>query len=62
MDDCLVIYGGEKFSRTLLGPHDDYRLAMSPAVVGLRVPEIIITNEKCVNKSFPCFWKLWYKL
>jgi len=62
MDDGLVIHGGEKLSGTLLDPHDDHRLAMSLAVVGLRVPEIIITNEKCVNKSFPCFWKLWYKL
>ena len=52
----MVIHGG-----TLLDPHDDYRLAMS-LVVGLRVPEIIITNEKCVNKLFPGFWQIWDEL
>jgi len=62
MDDGLVIHGGEKLSGTLLDPHDDHRLAMSLAVVGLRVPEIIITNEKCVNKSFPGFWQIWDEL
>ena len=40
----MAIHGG-----TLLDPHDDCRLAMSLAVVGLRVPEIIIANEKCVS-------------
>jgi len=62
MDDGLVIHGGKKLSGTLLDPHDDHRLAMSLAVVGLRVPEIIITNEKCVNKSFPGFWRIWDEL
>jgi len=62
MDDGLVIHGGEKLSGTLLDPHADHRLAMSLAVVGLRVPEIIITNEKCVNKSFPGFWQIWDEL
>ena len=53
----MVIHGG-----TLLDPHDDYRLAMGLAMVGLRVPEIIITNEKCVNKLFPGFWQIWDEL
>jgi 5-enolpyruvylshikimate-3-phosphate synthase len=54
----VVIHGG-----TLLDPHDDCRLAMSlVVVVGLKVPEIIITNEKCVNKLFPGFWQIWDEL
>jgi len=33
-------------------------LAMSLTVIGLRVPEMIIKNKTCVNKSFPWFWEL----
>ncbi|MBC8430653.1 MAG: hypothetical protein H8D96_01915, partial [Desulfobacterales bacterium] len=40
-------------------PHDDHRLAMSLAVVGLRVPELKVRDKHCVNKSFPSFWTLW---
>ncbi|MBW1857816.1 MAG: hypothetical protein JRI42_06015 [Deltaproteobacteria bacterium] len=42
--------------------HNDHRLAMSLAVVGLKVPGITIKNETCVNKSFPQFWELWDRL
>jgi 3-phosphoshikimate 1-carboxyvinyltransferase len=40
-----------------LDTHDDHRLAMSFALVGLRVPGVIIENPDCVKKSFPTFWK-----
>jgi len=36
--------------------YGDHRLAMSFALVGLRVPGIIISDENCVEKSFPNFW------
>jgi 3-phosphoshikimate 1-carboxyvinyltransferase len=42
--------------------HDDHRLAMALAVVGLNVPGLIINNKDCVNKSFPRFWELWRML
>lgn len=45
-----------------LDTHDDHRLAMSFALIGLRVPGIKIENPKCVNKSFPNFWKEFEKL
>jgi 3-phosphoshikimate 1-carboxyvinyltransferase len=41
----------------LLDTHDDHRLAMSFALVGLVVPGIKIQGEQCVAKSFPDFWK-----
>ncbi len=62
LDDGIIIYGGEKLSGTVVDPHNDHRLAMSLAVVGLRVPGIRIKNERCVNKSFPRFWELWDRL
>jgi len=39
-----------------LHTHDDHRLAMSFALVGLRVPGVILDNPECVKKSFPEFW------
>jgi 3-phosphoshikimate 1-carboxyvinyltransferase len=38
--------------------YGDHRMAMSFALVGLRVPGIIIKDEKCVEKSFPNFWNV----
>jgi len=59
--DGLIIHGSRPLSGTLVDPHDDHRLAMSLAVVGLRVPGIRIREEGCVNKSFSRFWELWDK-
>jgi len=55
---------GEDFMRVtpaplhgeLLSTHDDHRLAMSFALIGLRVPGLAIDNPGCVKKSFPLFW------
>ena len=58
-DDGLVIYGGGKLAGAEIDPHNDHRLAMSFAMAGLRVPDIFIKDEDCVNKSFPHFWDLW---
>jgi 3-phosphoshikimate 1-carboxyvinyltransferase len=41
----------------LLETHDDHRLAMSFAVVGLRVPGVKIEDPGCVRKSYPLFWE-----
>jgi 3-phosphoshikimate 1-carboxyvinyltransferase len=60
--DGLIIHGRGPLSGTVVDSHDDHRIAMSLAVVGLRVPEIRIRGEDCVNKSFPRFWELWYRL
>jgi len=62
LEDGLIIYGGEKLKGAEIDPHDDHRLAMSFAMAGLKVPEIAIMDENCVNKSFPTFWDLWAKL
>ena len=62
MDDGIIIHGGGSFSGTLVDPHNDHRLAMSLAVIGLKVPGISVKNETCVDKSFPRFWDLWNQL
>jgi 3-phosphoshikimate 1-carboxyvinyltransferase len=58
-EDSLVVHGSGKLSGAEVDPHDDHRLAMSLAVVGLKVPGVRIQNPACVSKSFPEFWDLW---
>ena len=59
LPDGLIIEGSVPLNGALCDPHNDHRLAMSLAVIGLRVPGIKIRNETCVQKSFPNFWAWW---
>jgi 3-phosphoshikimate 1-carboxyvinyltransferase len=36
--------------------YNDHRMAMSMALIGLRVPGIVIKNPGCVAKTYPGFW------
>jgi 3-phosphoshikimate 1-carboxyvinyltransferase len=60
--DGLIIHGGGRLHGGSVEAHDDHRLAMSLAVVGLKVPGVKIGGEDCVNKSLPQFWELWDRL
>lgn len=40
-----------------IDPHDDHRIAMSFALVGLRLPGVAISNHECVAKTFPDFFE-----
>jgi 3-phosphoshikimate 1-carboxyvinyltransferase len=46
-----VVHGGE------IETYDDHRMAMSFALIGLRVPGIRIRNPRCVTKTFPEFFR-----
>ncbi|MYF92718.1 MAG: 3-phosphoshikimate 1-carboxyvinyltransferase, partial [Gemmatimonadetes bacterium] len=37
----------------------DHRVAMSFALVGLRVPGIRINDPGCVGKTFPTYFDVW---
>ena len=37
--------------------YNDHRMAMSLALVGLRVPGVVIDNPGCVAKTYPEFWQ-----
>jgi 3-phosphoshikimate 1-carboxyvinyltransferase len=52
----LVIQGG-KMRPAKIETYNDHRIAMSFAVAGLVVRGIEISDKKCVDKSFPAFWK-----
>jgi 3-phosphoshikimate 1-carboxyvinyltransferase len=36
--------------------YDDHRMAMSLALVGLRVPGVVVKNPACVAKTYPGFF------
>jgi 3-phosphoshikimate 1-carboxyvinyltransferase len=36
--------------------YNDHRMAMSMALIGLRVPGVVIKNPGCVAKTYPGFW------
>jgi 3-phosphoshikimate 1-carboxyvinyltransferase len=59
LKDGLIIHGNTALKGCRLNPHDDHRLAMSMAVIGLKVEGVTVQNEGCVAKSFPGFWGLW---
>ena len=60
-EDALLIDGcGGDTSRlhgARIATHDDHRMAMAFAVLGLAVPGVRIENPACVAKSFPDFWE-----
>jgi 3-phosphoshikimate 1-carboxyvinyltransferase len=43
--------------RVVVDPHDDHRIAMSMALVGLRRPGVEISRPQVVAKSYPDFWR-----
>lgn len=57
--DGLVIEGGRAASpRAPIEAHDDHRIAMAFALMGLRIPGVVIEGAESVSKSFPTFWEL----
>jgi 3-phosphoshikimate 1-carboxyvinyltransferase len=41
----------------IIQTHNDHRMAMSLALVGLRIPGIVIQNPGCVAKTYPRFFE-----
>ncbi len=60
-EDWLSIEGGNPHG-TEIETYNDHRLAMSFAIAGLAVSGIRIDEERCVNKSFPDFWRTFRRL
>jgi 3-phosphoshikimate 1-carboxyvinyltransferase len=58
LDDGLEIHGNpSKLHGAIIETYDDHRMAMCFAVLGTKIPGIIIKNPNCVNKTYPEFWK-----
>lgn len=56
-EDWLRIYPGKPLGAHL-SSHHDHRIAMACAVIGLRVPNLVIENAECVTKTCPEFFML----
>lgn len=56
-DSGLAIKGGRPCN-AVIDTYGDHRIAMSFALAGLKVPGIVIKDERCVEKSFPDFWNV----
>jgi 3-phosphoshikimate 1-carboxyvinyltransferase len=54
--DTLTIYPGP-LQGAEIDTHNDHRMAMCFAMLGLRVPGIRLHNPSCVNKTFPNFFQ-----
>jgi len=60
-EDRLEIEGGKPHGAEI-ETYNDHRMAMSFAIAGLVVPGVKIKGERCVDKSFPEFWKVLQRL
>jgi 3-phosphoshikimate 1-carboxyvinyltransferase len=60
-DDELTVSGGRPRGAAIK-TYGDHRIAMSFAAAGLAAPGTIIRDERCVEKSFPDFWKVFEEL
>jgi 3-phosphoshikimate 1-carboxyvinyltransferase len=57
-EDGIIVRGGALTTETvLLDPHDDHRMAMCFAILGLLRGNISIKNHECVKKSYPRFFE-----
>lgn len=57
LENGLIINGVKEFTGGEVSSHNDHRIAMSMAIASTFCKEeLIITNPKCVSKSYPDFW------
>ncbi len=57
-EDGMTIHPVEKTRPAVIQTYNDHRMAMSFALIGLRVPGITIENPSCVSKTFPNFFEV----
>jgi 3-phosphoshikimate 1-carboxyvinyltransferase len=57
----LTVLGGTPRGASI-ETYNDHRIAMSFAVAGLKAGGTCIRDERCVDKSFPGFWRVFKQL
>jgi 3-phosphoshikimate 1-carboxyvinyltransferase len=55
--DGYTIYPASRFRPAVIETYHDHRVAMSFALIGLRIPGVTIHNPACVAKTFPDYWQ-----
>ena len=53
----LKILPQKSYKGSTINTFNDHRIAMSFAVAGTKIQNIVIDNPDCVQKSYPNFWK-----
>lgn len=54
---ALIIYPGTP-TAGIIKSYADHRIAMACALIGLKVPGVIIDDKSCVSKTFPNFFEM----
>jgi len=54
--DRLTVTGGQPRG-AVIDSHDDHRIAMAFAVLGMVAGETVIRGAECVSKTYPRFWE-----
>jgi 3-phosphoshikimate 1-carboxyvinyltransferase len=52
----LTVIPQKSYKGNLIDTFNDHRIAMSFAMAGTRIPDMVIDKPDCVNKSYPGFW------
>ncbi|HLI47063.1 MAG TPA: hypothetical protein VKV18_00005, partial [Chthonomonas sp.] len=55
--DGYTIWPAHQIRPAEIETYRDHRVAMSFALIGLRVPGIVIRDPGCVAKTFPNYWQ-----
>jgi 3-phosphoshikimate 1-carboxyvinyltransferase len=55
--DGLTVYPSQAVLSGEVATYDDHRMAMGFAVVGLKVPGILLAGAECVSKTYPEFFE-----
>ena len=56
-EDSITIHPSKPIG-TLLSGHNDHRIAMSLALIGTKVPGVVINGAECVSKTCPRFFEM----
>jgi len=54
--DSLTVFGECDIIGTNIATYDDHRMAMSFAVLGTKMPGVVIEDPDCTKKTYPNFW------
>jgi len=57
-EDGMTIHPCETFKPSNVQTYNDHRMAMSFALIGLRVDGVTIENPSCVSKTFPKYFEV----
>ncbi|PXF62960.1 3-phosphoshikimate 1-carboxyvinyltransferase [Kangiella spongicola] len=61
-NDSIHVSGGQDLQLSNLSSCHDHRLAMSFALIGIRLPGVVVEDAQAVEKSFPLYWEFLEKI